>query len=41
LVIINYIAGILREEIDFAEIDALFAEYGFEIDNYKNIINLN
>ena len=29
-VIINYIAGVLREEIDFAEVDALFAEYGFD-----------
>lgn len=34
-VIINYIAGVLREEIDFAEIDALFAEYGFDLKQYE------
>jgi hypothetical protein len=33
-VIINYIAGVLREDIDFAEIDALFAEYGFDLNKY-------
>ena len=33
-VIINYIAGVLREEIDFAEVDALFAEYGFDLRQY-------
>ena len=33
-VIINYIAGVLREEIDFAEVDALFAEYGFDLKQY-------
>lgn len=33
-VIINYIAGVLREEIDFAVVDALFAEYGFDIKKY-------
>ena len=33
-VIINYIAGVLREEVDFAEVDALFAEYGFDLKKY-------
>ena len=37
-VIINYIAGVLREEIDFAEVDALFAEYGFDLKQY--IVNV-
>lgn len=30
-VVINYIAGVLREEIDFVLIDNLFKEYGFDI----------
>ena len=34
-VIINYIAGVLREEIDFAGVDALFREYGFDLDVYR------
>ena len=33
-VIINYIAGVLREEIDFTEVDTLFAEYGFNINKF-------
>ena len=33
-VIINYIAGVLREEIDFTEVDALFAEYGFNLKQF-------
>lgn len=33
-VIIDYIAGVLREEIDFAEVDALFAEYGFDLKKF-------
>lgn len=33
-VIINYIAGVLREDIDFAEVDALFAEYGFNLKQF-------
>lgn len=33
-VIINYIAGVLREDICFADVDALFAEYGFDIKQY-------
>lgn len=38
-VVINYIAGVLREKIDFAEVDALFSEYGFDLDKNKIIIN--
>ena len=30
-VVINYIAGVLREDIDFVLIDNLFKEYGFDI----------
>lgn len=37
-VIINYIAGVLREEIDFVEVDALFAEYGFDLKQFALII---
>ena len=37
-VIINYIAGVLREEIDFAEVDALFVEYGFNLKQY--VVNI-
>lgn len=37
-VIINYIAGVLREEIDFAEVDALFAEYSFDLQQFALII---
>lgn len=33
-VVINYIAGVLREEIDYAEVDALFAEYGFDLKQF-------
>ena len=33
-VIINYIAGVLGEEIDYSEVDALFAAYDFEIMKY-------
>ena len=33
-VIINYIAGVLREEINYAEVDALFAEFGFDLKQY-------
>lgn len=33
-VVINYIAGVLREDIDFAEIDALFSEYGFDLKQF-------
>ena len=38
-VIINYIAGVLREEINFAEVDALFAEYGFDLDQFVVKVN--
>ena len=34
-VIINYIAGVLREKIDYAAVDSLFAEYGFDMEQYK------
>lgn len=34
-VIINYIAGVLRETIDFEKIDTLFKNYGFDIQQYK------
>jgi len=33
-VVVNYIAGVLKEEIDYAEVDALFAEYGFDLKKY-------
>lgn len=33
-VIINYIAGVLREQIDFAAIDRIWNEYGFDIEQY-------
>ncbi len=34
-VIINYIAGVLREEVNYADIDALFAEYGFDLSRFS------
>ena len=34
-VIINYIAGVLKEEIIFSKIDALFAEYGFNLKQFS------
>lgn len=40
-VVINYIAGVLREEIDFAEVDALFADYGFDLKQYEIKIDNN
>ena len=33
-VIINYIAGALREDIDYAAVDALFKDYGFNLHQY-------
>ena len=33
-VVINYIAGVLKENIDFSEVDSLFAEYGFDLKQY-------
>lgn len=32
--LINYIAGVLRQQIDFQKVDDLFAEYGFDLNNY-------
>ena len=34
-VIINYIAGVLKENIKYAEIDNLFSEYGYNLQKYK------
>ena len=34
-VIVNYIAGVLREEVNYADIDALFAEYGFDLSKFS------
>lgn len=34
-VIINYIAGVLREEADYDAVDALFAEYGFDLSRFS------
>ena len=34
-VIINYIAGVLKEEIIFSKIDSLFAEYGFNLKQFS------
>lgn len=33
-VIINYIAGVLHEPIDYAKVDALFFSYGFDLGKY-------
>lgn len=33
-VIINYIAGLLMENIDFSLVDAIFAKYGFDLKQY-------
>lgn len=33
-VVINYIAGVLKENIDYSEVDSLFAEYGFDLKQY-------
>ena len=38
-VIITYIAGVLKEEIDFKCIDNLFSEYGFDIKEYEIELN--
>lgn len=32
--IINFIAGVLHEDIDYKKVDAMFEEYGFEINTY-------
>ena len=34
-VIINYIAGVLREDIDYKQIDGLFFDYGFNLEKLK------
>lgn len=34
-VIINYIAGVLREEVDFAAIDRMWRDHGFDISNMQ------
>lgn len=33
--IINYIAGVLREDIDYRRVDKLFEEYGYDINKMK------
>ncbi|MBO7467536.1 MAG: hypothetical protein J6T94_07655 [Bacteroidaceae bacterium] len=33
-VVINYIAGVLKENIDFAVIDSMFNEYGFDLKQF-------
>lgn len=32
--LINYIAGVLRENVDFSTIDTMFKEYGFDLNKY-------
>ena len=34
-VIINYIAGVLREDIDYEKIDGLFRDYGYDLNDYS------
>lgn len=34
-VIINYIAGVLQEDVNYADIDALFAEYRFDLSKFS------
>lgn len=34
-VIINYIAGVLREKVDFGAVDDLFMDYGYDLGRYK------
>ena len=33
--IIIYIAGCLRETVDFKKVDALFKDYGFDLEKFK------
>lgn len=40
-VIINYIANVLREEIDFEAIDHLFNNYGFDLNLYDTTLTSN
>ena len=37
-VVINYIAGVLRENIDFEKVDELFTEYGFGLKQF--VVNM-
>ena len=37
-VVINYIAGVLRETIDFEKVDELFTEYGFDLKQF--VVNM-
>ena len=37
--IINYIAGVLHEDINYATVDALFKEYGFDLQQYNVLTN--
>ena len=32
--LIFYIAGILHQQVDFKQVDNLFAEYGFDLNKY-------
>lgn len=34
-IIINYIAGVLKEDVDFNEIDSLFAKYNFNLKQFE------
>lgn len=38
-VIINYIAGVLQEEVNFASVDALFADYGFQLQQFMPAVS--
>lgn len=39
--LINYIAGVLSQPIDYSKVDALFYEYGFDLAKYKVSNNQN
>ena len=38
-VVINYIAGVIREEINFDEVDGIFADFGFYLKQY--LVNID
>lgn len=40
-VIINYIAWALKEDIDYSVIDGIFANYGYDLSQYRVTINKN
>lgn len=40
-VIINYIAWVLKEDINYSVIDGIFAEYGYDLSQYRVTINKN